>query len=272
MTHLQDTKRSQALKRTSTPKRTTVPLPLEVAFRPNVRGVYNPVLAYEIDEQGEVWNPLKPNSVPAAAGFEFQVEGEPFDPLDDPWELRKEIFEESEIAHILLDGVTLGWGRFGVGIEDLTVPIEKVLMARDERECSKLLDAEYLEWRSLFREASTTRMSEWPALEGRFPAQKVRRLCRPMPLAIEWRDSRPTGVITCSGVIQAVIATLQIDALIGAEYRFCACVGCGRSFKVKRKDQRFCPNTNCKHRQAVRDSRSRKRAAVGKSINGGKDK
>jgi len=117
-----------------------------------------------------------------------------------------------------------------------------------------LLDVEFLNWQSLVRAAMTTKMTAWPQLKREFPADKITRLCQPIPLAIEWRDGRPTGSIICSGILQTLISTLQIDALIGAEYRFCACRGCPKSFKVKRKDQRYC-SEDCKHRQVVRDGR-----------------
>jgi hypothetical protein len=148
-------------------------------------------------------------------------------------------------------------------MEDITVPGDKVPSPCHVTISSQLLTDEYMEWRALIRAAMTIEMSKWPNLKKRFPAHKVTRLSQPIPLAIEWREGRPIGIITCSGILQALIATLQIDALIGAHYRFCACVGCPKSFKVKRKDQRYC-DEDCKHRQVVRDGRERQRGAAQK--------
>jgi hypothetical protein len=127
---------------------------------------------------------------------------------------------------------------------------------------SSLLDAEFLNWQSLVRAAMTTKMTAWPQLKREFPPDKITRLCQPMPLGIEWRQGRPTGVITCTGILRALIATLQIDALIGAEYRFCSYAKCGKEFRVTRTDQRYCSGTNCKYNQVVRDGRERQRKAA----------
>jgi hypothetical protein len=241
-------------------KENTIPLPLEIVFRPAVQGRYNPD---------------KPRLMGEHAAF-IQYDFEPDDivkgaiePIENPWLMREEFL--SPVAEgIALEGMTLVYGQFGVGPEDISVRVEKVFeLLPDLRSSNSFLRApvvrghrllvdEYTEWRSLVRRAMRTKMSAWPKLKSKYSPEKVDLLCRPMSITVEWRQGRPAGIISCSGIIQALIATLQIDALINAEYRFCACIGCTRSFKVKRQDQRYCSDP-CKHRQAVRDVRERQR-------------
>ncbi len=178
----------------------------------------------------------------------------------DPWEMREEFLGVGQEGGGLM-GMTLAYGRFGTGKDDLMVPTEWLRESSASPSRWMLLEEEFREWQRLVRAAMTRGMQEWPSLEQDFPAHKVDLLCRPLSLGVKWQDRKPTGVITCFGVLQAIVATLQIDALLGAEYRFCACVGCGKSFKVVRRDQRYCPDSECAHRQAVRDSRERERKA-----------
>ncbi len=251
MRPIQVTKRSHI-------KKEVIPLPLEIIYRPGARGMYD-LSACDWDEEN------------GTGRIKFMPDGGPVDMgIADPWKMRSEFLSPDANWR----GMTLRWGRFGVGSEDILEPIrinkEAARAVRFPRMFAEkffldtapsLLDAEFLNWQSLVRAAMTTKMTAWPQLKKEFPPDKITRLCQPMPLGIEWRQGRPTGVIPCSGVLTALIATLQMDALIGAEYRFCACRGCPKSFKVKRRDQRYC-DEDCKHRQVVRDGRDRQRKDV----------
>ena len=230
-------------------KKKTVPLPLEIVFRPDVRGTYNSGKGIWDDDSTFFY-------------FDFEPGVGDDQPVVDAWEMREHFLRpEGSPWFPGLNGITLAFGRFGVGREDISVPDHKLPRPCHVLDSMKLLDEEFHEWQSLIRAAMTTKMSAWPKLERKFPAHKVNLLCQPMRLAVEWQNGRPIGIIRCSGVLQGLIATLQIDALMAAEYRFCACVGCPKSFKVKRKDQRYC-DEDCKHRQVVRDGRERQRKAA----------
>jgi hypothetical protein len=241
----------------------TVPLPLEIVFRVGIGGTYNTARQIPI-EDGEL-----------TARFEFEPGGGSDGRIKDAWEMREEFLvkEENEDDGIPgVVGMSLAFGRFGVGREDLSVPLKKLGKRYSAFEAKRLLEADYSEWRSLVCAAMGTKMNDWPKLKRKFPADKVNLLCQPMRLTVEWENGWPNGIIKCSGILQAVIATLQVDALLNAEYRSCACIGCGKRFKVTRKDQRYCPDSNCKHRQVVRNARSRKRKAVKLSTDGGAEK
>ncbi len=226
----------------------TLPLPLEILFRPDIRGTYDTRQAWSEGDKDTFTR------------FEFRKEDGGTDLVADPWTVRNEFLENENRGGGLI-GMTLAYGRFGVGIDDLLLPTKKLGDLYMPYRASRLLDVEFKEWQRLFRAGMRAAMSEWPTLKRRFSSYKVARLCAPLNLVVEWRNGRPIGVISCSGVLQAVIATLQVDAVIGAEYRFCACVGCPRSFKAKRRDQRYCGD-DCKHKQVVRNGRERKRKAL----------
>lgn len=259
MRPVQDTKRSHDKKSATPPKKRTVPLPLEIIFRPDQRGTYNRKKVEYLGEDEDVFQ------------FEFESGGGSTLPVEDPWLMRTDFLRVVEDGDDPLDGVTLVYGRFGVGIKDLTIPSGKLGENCHVVTAMRLLLEEYREWQALVRAAMKTAMSEWPKLKAKFSPRKVDWLCQPMALAVQWRNGRPTGIISCSGILEALIATLQIDALIGAEYRFCACEGCRKCFKVKRKDQRYC-DERCKHRQVVRNVRNKERYAANQQTNGGTDK
>jgi len=267
MSPVKDTKRSQSKKRAGPPKKRTVPLPLEIVFRPDARGTYDPGKAEWVNAECESYNPMKGGFVGEYVRFEFvphdpeDVLTFPLSDVEDPWLLRNGILFGDVDAAEMLDFFTSSEGRWGVGLDDLLVPKDKFPKDCDWWTARDLLRGEYMEWRSLIRDAMSLKMNEWPKLKAKFPARKVDILCEPMALSVEWQSGRPIGVIGCRGILRALIATLQIDALIGAEYRFCACVGCPKAFKVKRKDQRYC-DEDCKHRQVVRDGRERQRKAL----------
>ncbi len=253
MSPQQASKRSQVKKiaaparkrRVQLPQR-AVPLPLEVVFIPDPRG------AYDASSSEAIYG--EDGSDPHVVRFDFMPTTEQNWPR----------------MSLGQDSLTPFYGRWGTGPDDLTVPWERFRAVLDKMKTdealagdlsARLISEEYMEWRSLVRAAMTCKMTDWPKLNREFPQSKVTRLCQPLALAIEWRNGRPHGIITCTGILQALIATLHIDAVIGAEYRFCACVGCTNSFKVKRKDQRYCDD-DCKHRQTVRDGRERQRKAA----------
>jgi len=232
----------------------SAPLPLEILFRPDARGVYDCRQAECLEDENEPSGPGENDLKGGAWAFRFVPGDGSTEPVENPWLMRREILAEDDDPSSLLDDITLVYGRFGIGADDLTVPAGTIADDCHVARAGRALRNEYMEWRSLLREAMTMEMSKWAKLKVRFSPQKVDRLSRPMPLTIEWRKGRPAGVIACSGVLDALIATLQMDALLGAEYRYCACDGCHKSFRVKRKDQRYCSDS-CKHRQVVRDGR-----------------
>jgi len=218
----------------------TVPLGLTVEFRTQGGGLYDLRNCSFLEDDDSLLR------------FDFHLDkyAAPAD-IEDPWEMRSEFLDSSEGGSSLL-GMTMGWGRFGDNADDLLVSDQQF----EKRGPGGALEDEYREWRSLFLAAMLLKMDEWPKLKANFDPRKVRQLCNPVPVNVEWRGGHPVGVVKCAAVLPALIATLQVDALMNAKFRFCACVGCSKSFKVKRKDQRYCDEV-CKHKQVVRNGRAK---------------
>jgi hypothetical protein len=250
---VKNTKRSRIDKK-------SLPLPLQITYQPGAKGTYD-FKACDFDYENKT---VRMKFVPEVGPSDME--------MADPWAMRAEFLAPDADWQ----GMTLKWGRFGVGSEDILEPVrfnqvlagmititpqmlaEKALLDS----APALLDAEFLNWQSLVRTAMTTEMTAWPRLKTKFSPDKITRLCRPMPLEIKWRRGLPAGVVSCSEILPALFATLQIDALMGAERRFCAYAKCGKEFRVTRFDQRYCPGTKCRHNQVVRNSRDRQRKAT----------
>jgi hypothetical protein len=233
-------------------------VPLEVIFCPDVYGSYDLESGHELDVHGQRYNPLHAGFVPAFIGYDFITSGD-FDrgKTEDPWAVRNEWFWfDDEGCKNDPHGMTMVFGQFGRSNADLLIPCRKFPENQSTWSVSMALKEEYDEWRELIRAAMGMKMTNWPQLVHTFPAHKVGVLCSPTPLLIAWRDGKPAGIIHCSCFIEAIIATLQVDAVVGAKWGFCASETCGKSFLKSRKVHLFC-GIDCKHRQNVRNARSR---------------
>ena len=119
MSPVQDTKGSRLRKNSGRSKKRkirTVSLPLEVVFRPAERGVYSIRKGEYLGEREELFRP------------DFETGGGADERIEDPWLMREEFLqrdEEDDWAPFN-GGITLVYGRFGSGDDDLTVPSEKL--------------------------------------------------------------------------------------------------------------------------------------------------
>lgn len=156
----------------------------------------------------------------------------------DPWELRKE-FLAWPLEH--WEGFIAMAGNFG------PFRISKRVFGQ---------------WQELLREALIRPAREWGALKAEFQNTHVRLSLQPR-IAFDWAGESPKAVILAQTALEAIIATIQIDKLIGGEFRVCARHDCKNPpFKVEARQKIFC-SSDCAHLVAVR--RSRERAAKGKS-------
>jgi hypothetical protein len=160
-----------------------------------------------------------------------------FGPFD-PWQLRKDFLSWP------LDG----WEGFIAMAGDFgTFRISKRIFGQ---------------WQSLLREAMIRPAREWVALKSEFQKSHVRLSLQPR-IAFDWGGETPKAIIFAQTALEAIIATIQIDKLIGAEFRVCARHDCKNPpFRVEARHKIFCL-PDCAHLVAVR--RSRERAANGKN-------
>ena len=119
---------------------------------------------------------------------------------------------------------------------------------------------------------------DWRSLNGQFAPKKVSRLTGPLPILFDWRGDVPLAKVVLSDSLVAMIATIQVDALRGAEFRVCARHDCKNApFRVEARHKIFC-DAACAHLVAVRKSRERAanakatKKAPSRKQRGGKEK
>jgi hypothetical protein len=167
----------------------------------------------------------------------------------DPWELRKE-FLTGPPEHAPDDVRELWWQGF-------------VAMAGSPG-LFRISKKGFAEWIALLKEAMLRHPREWKKLEARFDPGKVRMLLRPLPVTFDWDGEAPAARIAISGTLPVIIATVQLDALNGAQFRACARTDCvNPPFKLESRRKIFC-SPECAHLVAVRRSREPGRKKGGK--------
>ena len=72
-----------------------------------------------------------------------------------------------------------------------------------------------------------------------------------------WTPHTHAAVIVTDTTLQAILATVHVDHLRGATFRFCARLDCGRQFLLEsRHAKKYC-SYDCAHLEAVRRSRAK---------------
>jgi hypothetical protein len=98
---------------------------------------------------------------------------------------------------------------------------------------------------------------DWRSLAEQFAPRKVSQLIGPLRILFDWQRDVPAAKVVLPDSLTAIIATIQVDALQGAEFRVCARHDCkSPPFRVEARHKIYC-NTDCAHLVAVRNSRKR---------------
>ena len=116
----------------------------------------------------------------------------------------------------------------------------------------------FRQWQELLREALLHPAREWEAW-----GHNARLWLSAQPrLFFDWESEPPQAIIFAQSPLEAMIATIQVDKLTGAEFRVCARHDCKNPpFRVEARQKIFC-SMDCAHLVAVR--RSRERSKTGK--------
>lgn len=115
----------------------------------------------------------------------------------------------------------------------------------------------FVQWQQLLRKALILPPKEWKSLIGEFDESMVHDLLEPLKIRFEWEGEAPIARISERTALKAIIATIQVDALQGAQFRVCARHDCNSlPFKVEARHKIFCCS-DCAHLVAVRNSRAR---------------
>jgi hypothetical protein len=141
--------------------------------------------------------------------------------------------------------------------------------ARDFERCQRFV-----------REALIRPAREWKALEEEFGGEdRLLHLSHSLSsIRFQWSGEVPTAQIQTLWSLDAILATIQIDKLQGAEFRVCARHDCKNApFRVEARHKIFC-DAACAHLVAVRKSRERAanakatKKAPNRKLSGGKTK
>ena len=104
-------------------------------------------------------------------------------------------------------------------------------------------------WQKLLRFALICPTSQWKALGIDFEAR----------VGFEWGAATPEIFMLASSALEAIVFTIQLDKLRGAEFRKCARHDCKNPpFRVEARQKIFC-SMECAHLVAVRRSRAKRK-------------
>jgi len=122
-------------------------------------------------------------------------------------------------------------------------------------------------WQKLLREALIRPARDWTALEAEYRVPHASRvpLSGPLPIRFDWMGEVPIALVMAIYSVDAIVATIKLDKLQGAEFRVCARFDCkSPPFKVEARQKIYC-SSDCAHLVAVRNSRSRAAEAKSKA-------
>jgi len=241
------------MSRWAKPQQIFLSIPVEIHFRPTWGSYRKNFVSIEDRTARLVFRP----------GIKYRREflddaDSPPDEVD-PWDARADFLNES---NKLLDfheyeGLTYCYGQFGRDSADLQFEVPETGRPIHVLTASEAEERDVREWYELLRMAMTIPMNEWPSLGSKFPARKMNILLQPLPIKLEWIEGKPVGTMILRTLIDAVIASIQIDKLRGAEFRYCARPDCKKPFQIESRHERIYCSTDCAHYMAVKNSRAR---------------
>lgn len=117
-------------------------------------------------------------------------------------------------------------------------------------------------WQRLLRTAQITRAIDWRHQIGAEFGEAVEGLLhKSLQVKFDVDSPSPAAEITVKSALDAMIATLYVDALNGARYRECKRPDCPNPpFPLETKHDKIYCSTECAHLMAVRADRERKAA------------
>jgi hypothetical protein len=159
-----------------------------------------------------------------------------------PWELRD----------AFLAWPVENWEAFG-----------KMTELQSERPITK---EQFARFQKLFREALVLPAKEWHKIYRKYQDLASPSLAAALRPHFDFWADLPKAHLSMHGELHAMLTTIKLDKLLGAEFRVCARPDCQNApFRVGTRQKEFC-SYDCAHLMAVR--RSRQRAAAAKKTDG----
>lgn len=123
---------------------------------------------------------------------------------------------------------------------------------------------EFLQWQSLLREFLKRRPPTWGKwLDGLSHRKELYvtavRIHVDFKVQFHWKGKQHTALILAKDTLTAMLATVYIDHLRGARFRFCARPDCRKPYEVTTRHKRKYCRMYCGHLESLRRSRARGR-------------
>jgi hypothetical protein len=122
-------------------------------------------------------------------------------------------------------------------------------------------EKDFTETQLLLKDALLTAPKKWHSLKKKFDPERVDLLLSQVAIRFDWDGKIPTAKLGKSSALGLIIASIQLDALKGAQFRLCARQDCKSApFKLGWRHDRIYCSPACAHLMAVRASRERERS------------
>jgi hypothetical protein len=117
-------------------------------------------------------------------------------------------------------------------------------------------------WQQIIRKLMTRSRRRWSALALSDYAKEVIHRSRKMTIEL-WRSDGGAALVAFN-TLEALLATVHVDQLRGARFKFCARPDCRRPFDLTSRHKRKYCSDECGHLMAVRAARARARQGSGR--------
>lgn len=156
----------------------------------------------------------------------------------DPWKVRDDFFGLTTMTDLLAFLNATGVFHLHIGgFYDLTI------------------------WQDLLGKMLQRNPQRWPELATAYGAGKLMAVRRVSTFytRFAWSEGRPSCSIHATTTLAALVATIHVDHLRGARFRFCKRPDCGQPYEVTSKHQRLYCSQYCAHFQSLRRLREKKK-------------
>lgn len=121
----------------------------------------------------------------------------------------------------------------------------------------RITEKAFVEWQQLLKKALLLPAHSWRTLAVEFDKKKVERLRGGLSIQFDWDKDFPSAEFDAKSPLDAMIASIQLDKLRGAEFRICARRDCAAlPFETGTRQKIYC-SSDCAHLVAVRNKRQR---------------
>jgi hypothetical protein len=116
------------------------------------------------------------------------------------------------------------------------------------------------EWQDLIGKLLVTNPQHWPKLSQVFDRRKVKLILREDKphCGFNWSSGKPQAYLWAGFTLRAIVATIQVDHLRDAKFRFCMKADCGKPYEVTAGYRKLYCDQACAHHASVRRNRRKR--------------